>query len=71
MRALVLIYLAFMFVDRGTPDRGGRGIGSVWFRSLLIWQYFAAYFPVDLVRTVELPADRNYLFALFPHGVLR
>lgn len=66
----MLAYLAFMVYDWQTPDKGGRGIGSIWFRSLAIWRYFAAYFPVDLVRTVELRPDRNYMFALFPHGVI-
>lgn len=44
---------------------------SQWFRSLLLWKFFADYFPVDLVKTTELRPDRNYLFALFPHGILR
>lgn len=43
---------------------------SQWFRSLTIWRYFGEYFPVDLVKTVDLDANQNYVFAMFPHGVL-
>lgn len=28
------------------------------------------YFPIDLVKTVDIDADQNYIFAMFPHGVL-
>lgn len=43
---------------------------SQWFRSLAIWKYYSQYFPIDLVKTVDLKADQNYVFAMFPHGVL-
>lgn len=43
---------------------------SEWVRNWIIWKYFVNYFPVDLVKTVDLPADRHYLFAVFPHGVI-
>lgn len=71
VQALTLAYLAFCYIDRKTPDIGGRGIGSIWFRSLPIWRYFSNYFPVDLVRTAKLRPNRNYLFACFPHGLMR
>lgn len=34
------------------------------------WRYFCDYFPIKLVKTVDLDPSRNYLFAIFPHGVL-
>lgn len=34
------------------------------------WKKFREYFPVKLVKTCDLPADRSYLFATFPHGIL-
>lgn len=43
---------------------------SQWFRSLAIWKYYVEYFPVNLVKTVDIDANQNYLFAMFPHGVL-
>lgn len=39
-------------------------------RGLSVWKYFTQYFPVNLIKTAELPPDRNYLFAAYPHGVL-
>lgn len=34
-------------------------------------RHFTNYFPIRLVKTVELPPTRNYVFAAFPHGVMR
>lgn len=34
------------------------------------WYYFRAYFPLRLHKTAELPPARNYLFCVYPHGVL-
>lgn len=42
-----------------------------WLRGLKIWKYCVDYFPLDLVKTVDLPADRNYLVCFFPHGIIR
>lgn len=28
------------------------------------------YFPTGLVKTADLPANKNYILAVFPHGVL-
>lgn len=39
-------------------------------RRLTWWTYFKNYFPVSLVKTHDLPADKSYLFAAYPHGVL-
>lgn len=33
-------------------------------------RYFARYFPIELIKTVDLPADRNYIFGCHPHGIL-
>ncbi|RZK15248.1 MAG: hypothetical protein EOO43_15330 [Flavobacterium sp.] len=30
------------------------------------------YFPINLVKTADLPPDRsNYLICIFPHGTIR
>lgn len=44
---------------------------SQWVRNWTVWKYFVAYFPATLIKTAELPANQNYLLAIFPHGVLR
>lgn len=35
-----------------------------------MWTHLANYFPIKLIKTVDLPPDRNYLFACHPHGVI-
>ncbi|XP_077556828.1 2-acylglycerol O-acyltransferase 2-like [Haemaphysalis longicornis] len=65
---LSLAYAAWMYWDRKTCTRGGRW--SNWIRSCTAWRYFRNYFPVQLVKTCDLPADRNYLFGYHPHGLM-
>lgn len=42
-----------------------------WVRSFRVWKWILNYFPIDLIKTAEMPADRNYLVCVFPHGILR
>ena len=35
-----------------------------------LWKQTADYFPQRLVKTADLPADRNYLVGYHPHGVI-
>ena len=35
-----------------------------------LWKQAADYFPQRLVKTADLPADRNYLIGYHPHGVI-
>ncbi|MFH4973389.1 hypothetical protein AB6A40_000098 [Gnathostoma spinigerum] len=65
---LMCIYFAWFLYDRNTPRRGGRR--WEFYRNASIWKYFASYFPMKLVKTAELPPDRNYIIGLHPHGVL-
>ena len=39
-------------------------------RNLMLWRYFANYFPIKLIKTVNIDPHRNYLFCSFPHGIL-
>lgn len=34
------------------------------------WRYYRDYFPVRLVKTTDLPSTKNYLFCVYPHGIL-
>ncbi|XP_033025401.1 2-acylglycerol O-acyltransferase 2-like [Lacerta agilis] len=65
---LAVLYAAWMYLDWDTPARGGRR--SSWVRNWSVWGYFRDYFPMTLVKTVELDPSRNYLFGFHPHGVL-
>lgn len=69
-RTFCIIYGIFIYIDRKAGVNGGRGQGLKWFRNLYCWKLLQSYFPAKLHKTVDLPADRNYIFAAFPHGVL-
>jgi 1-acyl-sn-glycerol-3-phosphate acyltransferase len=69
-KLLSIGYLTFMLSDLKADETGIRGQGSDWVRSWSWWRHFADYFPAELVKTVDLPPTKNYLFACFPHGVI-
>ncbi|XP_031637193.1 2-acylglycerol O-acyltransferase 1-like [Contarinia nasturtii] len=69
-KIICVSYLVFFVFDFKSGDRGGRGAGSSWVRSWSVWKHIVNYFPIDLVKTVDLPPDRNYLICIFPHGML-
>lgn len=64
----IFAYLFYMYMDWEICEKGGRRLE--WFRKLKWWEYFRDFFPVKLVKTVDLPPDQNYLFAAYPHGIL-
>lgn len=43
---------------------------SNWVRNWKLWQRYCAYFPIKLVKTVDLDPKKNYLFGSHPHGIL-
>jgi len=64
---LTLLYLTWYFWDLPTCNTGGRrGL----MRRFPLWRHLANFFPVRVVRTAELPPDRNYLMGYHPHGIL-
>ncbi|XP_077445062.1 2-acylglycerol O-acyltransferase 2-A [Stigmatopora argus] len=65
---LALLYATWLCLDWHTPERGGRR--SQWVRRWIAWEYFRDYFPIKLVKTADLEADKNYVFGFHPHGVL-
>jgi len=34
------------------------------------WKYFSSYFPVHLLKTVDLDPSRSYIFGYHPHGII-
>nr|XP_057924094.1 2-acylglycerol O-acyltransferase 1 isoform X3 [Doryrhamphus excisus] len=65
---VALFYVGWLWLDRDTPSLGGRR--SHWVRSWSIWEYFRDYFPVKLVKTVDLDPKKNYIFGFHPHGLV-
>ncbi|CAG9794974.1 unnamed protein product [Diatraea saccharalis] len=43
---------------------------SDWYRSWRIWKYCVEYYPIKLVKTVDLDPTKNYLAPSHPHGLL-
>lgn len=66
---ILISYFIFIYCDWKSGESGGRGAGYPSFRGAKIWKYFFDYFPIDMVKTVDLPADRHYLVCMFPHGL--
>jgi len=63
----VLLYSIWFLYDYDTPRHGSRP--QAWYRNSSIWRHFADYFPLVLVKTADLPPDRNYIIGCHPHGV--
>ncbi|XP_054089642.1 2-acylglycerol O-acyltransferase 2-like [Zeugodacus cucurbitae] len=70
-RILIVCYILYIhlssakFISWNIKGNGCRFLRSNWF-----WKQLRHYFPIELVKTVDLPANRHYLFANFPHGVV-
>lgn len=63
-----VLYLAWLFQDWDTPNQGGRRFE--WVRNLTLWRHLRDYYPIKLVKTAELPPDRNYVLGAHPHGIM-
>ncbi|CAO3650575.1 unnamed protein product [Cunninghamella echinulata] len=64
---LLAAYLIWMCKDKA-PVKGGRKIQA--FRELRFWNWFANYFPVNIIKEVNLDPQKNYIFGYHPHGIL-
>ncbi|XP_060710462.1 diacylglycerol O-acyltransferase 2-like [Hemiscyllium ocellatum] len=65
---LAALYLAWLTIDRHTPERGGRR--SQWVRNWTVWRYMRDYFPISMVKMADLDPKRNYVFGSHPHGIM-
>ncbi|XP_008302175.1 2-acylglycerol O-acyltransferase 1 isoform X2 [Stegastes partitus] len=65
---LALLYAGWLWLDWDTPTSGGRR--SSWVRSWTVWEYFRDYFPLTLIKTVDLDPKKNYIFGFHPHGLV-
>ncbi|XP_061402539.1 2-acylglycerol O-acyltransferase 2-like [Musca vetustissima] len=69
-KALYLLYFAYIYMDHKRNSSLTRGLGYLPMRTSRIAEYLRSYFPVELVKTAELPPNRNYVIATFPHGII-
>ncbi|KAM6907776.1 2-acylglycerol O-acyltransferase 3b [Xenentodon cancila] len=65
---LPTLYFAWLVLDWQTPERGGRRTRCV--RKWRVWEHFRDFFPVKLVKTVELDPNKNYILGSHPHGIM-
>ncbi|CAD5220369.1 unnamed protein product [Bursaphelenchus xylophilus] len=65
---IIAMYCVWYVYDFNTPAHGSRNFKA--FRESRIWNRFAEYFPISLVKTAELPPNKNYILGCHPHGVL-
>ncbi|XP_034413104.1 2-acylglycerol O-acyltransferase 1 isoform X2 [Cyclopterus lumpus] len=65
---VALLYAGWLWLDWDTPTCGGRR--SQWVRSWSIWDYFRDYFPLTLIKSVDLEPKKNYIFGFHPHGLV-
>ncbi|XP_065368933.1 2-acylglycerol O-acyltransferase 2-like [Calliphora vicina] len=67
---VVVIYFIYIHFDNATRVSTKNGQGLIFLiRSSLSNYVKQYYFPIELIKTADLKADRNYLFASFPHGI--
>uniref|UniRef100_A0A670XWM7 Acyltransferase n=1 Tax=Pseudonaja textilis TaxID=8673 RepID=A0A670XWM7_PSETE len=68
LRIWSALYAVWWAFDWDTPSQGGRRFSCV--RNCTLWRYMKDYFPITLVKTVDLDPCKNYLFGFHPHGIL-
>ncbi|KAH8299432.1 hypothetical protein KR044_001467 [Drosophila immigrans] len=70
IRSLVLIYVVYIVVEHKRNYSAMDGNGFMLNRTHLLNRMYRNYFPVSLVKTADLPPNKNYIVASFPHGIL-
>ncbi|XP_037712931.1 2-acylglycerol O-acyltransferase 2-A-like [Drosophila subpulchrella] len=70
LRSLLLIYFVKIYLDykKNCGIVEGNGLNRwLFYRTI---RRYRNYFPVELVKTAELPPNKNYIVASFPHGII-
>lgn len=64
---IAIFYSFWYYYDWRSEERGGH----LWkpMRNRRIFKYMAAYFPIRMVKTAELPPNKNYIIVSHPHGI--
>jgi 2-acylglycerol O-acyltransferase 2 len=63
-----ILYLIYYFYDFDRCEKGGFDVQFT--RKSKIWKYFRDYFPIKLIKTIDLDPNQNYIMAVHPHGIL-
>ena len=66
---IAVLYATFVIIwDRDISSNGGRRVNFI--RNSSLWNYYCEYFPIQLVKTVDLDSKKNYIFGYHPHGIM-
>ncbi len=65
---LTLLYTAWYVYDTNSCYTGGYSSNRL--RNSRVWKHFCQYFPLQLIKTCDIDASRNYIFAMHPHGIM-
>ncbi|KAJ3061078.1 2-acylglycerol O-acyltransferase 1, partial [Rhizoclosmatium hyalinum] len=71
---LIVAYCVWAYgIEGNIHNKGGWGRNywgwGTWFSAAPVWHHSRHYFQAHLVKTADLPSDRNYIFSIHPHGV--
>ena len=66
---ITILYMTWVFFDWKTPSKGGRKSDFLYVRHWSIWQFYRNFFPIELVKTVDLNPNKTYMFGSHPHGL--
>ncbi|XP_053963383.1 2-acylglycerol O-acyltransferase 2-like isoform X1 [Anastrepha ludens] len=69
-KSLIIFYILYIHISSSKHFFTIQGNGLRFARSNWFWKHLRHYFPVELVKTTNLPSNKHYIFANFPHGVL-
>ncbi|PKI84565.1 Dga1p [Malassezia vespertilionis] len=65
---VIIPYLLWILMIDDAPNIGKRRLQ--WLRSSAPFRWMRSYFPISLVKSVDLDPNRSYLFAYHPHGII-
>ncbi len=65
--SVLFVYCCWLLIDRHRDFQGGRWSDCL--RRCSIWTQWVKYFPLKLVKTMDLDPNLNYIFVSHPHGV--
>ncbi|KAF0358388.1 diacylglycerol acyltransferase [Gigaspora margarita] len=63
----IIAYSLFALFDIA-PENGGRRYSFA--RYATFWKWYADYYPIKLIKEVDLDPSKNYIFGYHPHGVI-
>uniref|UniRef100_A0A0A1WSL7 Acyltransferase n=1 Tax=Zeugodacus cucurbitae TaxID=28588 RepID=A0A0A1WSL7_ZEUCU len=70
VKTVICVYIIYILINYHVYHSAYDGNGPVFLRSKYFFGFMRGYFPVEIRKTAEIPPNRNYILAYFPHGLL-